>query len=320
MKQMQTNAEQGTYVDDKQSKESSKYVQVTPEESAHIARTLYRYDNIAGERVGLLDDVGEVQVKRYKEQGYVIVESVLQQPEINSALQEIDDVIQGRMAGPKVQRIKPEGELTTPEQREFATWKIYNYVDYAPALRNIAYHEGVLATVRKLLGDEPKLIDEQGLLKPPYVGGEKPWHQDMAYGGLFYKKQIVLVWIALDAAELDNGCMHLIPRSHLAGGAPHYAIRDWQICDHQVNVEQDVAAVIAPGGALFFSGLLWHGTPSNFSAKRRRALQLRYAPASSALMSKEQFQLMFTSAMLTRTLSHNKKTPRFTRHLMRQCS
>ncbi|GAA3412382.1 phytanoyl-CoA dioxygenase family protein [Paenibacillus hodogayensis] len=297
MKPVQANAEQETYVDDTQSKEWSKYVQVTPEEAAHIARTLYRYDNIAGERVGRLDDIGEGQVTRYKDQGYVIVESVLQQSEIDTALQEIDDIIQGRMAGPKVQRIKPNSEPTTPEQREFATRKIYNYVDYAPALRHIAYHEDILATVRKLLGDEPKLIDEQGLLKPPYGGGEKPWHQDMAYGGLFYKKQIVTVWIALDAADLDNGCMHLIPRSHLAGGAPHYAIRDWQICDHHVNVEHDVAAVIAPGGALFFSGLLWHGTPANFSAKRRRALQLRYAPASSALMSKEQFQLMFTSSM-----------------------
>lgn len=74
-------------------------------------------------------------------------------------------------------------------------------------------------------------------------------------------------------------------------------IRDWQMCDSHVDCDKDVAAVMKPGSVLLFSGLLQHGTPANFSAKRRRALQFRYAPASSGLMSKEQFKIMFTNEM-----------------------
>jgi len=64
-------------------------------------------------------------------------------------------------------------------------------VEHAPRLRDIAFHKGIMEIVEKLLNDKPRLVGDQGLLKPPHGGGEKPWHQDMAYGGLFFKKQII---------------------------------------------------------------------------------------------------------------------------------
>jgi phytanoyl-CoA hydroxylase len=270
---------------------------VSEEEAKEIASSLYRYDKTASHRAAALEEVGAEHIKRYKEEGYIVVDRVLTDQEIKEALSEISDIIHSRLPGPKVQIVKSEGELKTPEEREFATRKVYDYVDYAPALRKIAFHAGILGLVEKLLGDKPKLVGNQGLLKPPFGGGEKPWHQDMAYGGLFYKKQILGVWIALDEAGLENGCMHIIPRSHLAGGVPHYSVRDWQMCDTHVDVERDVAVPLQPGGLLIFSGLLHHGTPANFSPKRRRALQFRFAPASSEMMTKDEFKLMFTNEM-----------------------
>lgn len=270
---------------------------VTEEEARDLAQKLYRYDNIAADRVPTLQDVGENEIRFYKEQGFLIVDSVLTNEEIERALQEIDDIIHGRLKGPKVQIVKPEEEIKTAEDRVFATRKVYDYVDYAPTLTGIANHEGILSVVERLLGDKPKLVGNQGLLKPPFGGAEKPWHQDMAYGGLFFKKQILGVWIALDEAGIDNGCMHIIPKSHMDGGTPHYMVRDWQICDSSIMVDRDVAVPLKPGGILIFSGLLHHGTPANFSSRRRQALQLRFAPASSVLMSKEEFKLMFTNEM-----------------------
>jgi phytanoyl-CoA hydroxylase len=270
-------------------------VKVSAEEAREIARKFYRYDQVAAERIPRTGDFREEHSRRYKDQGYLIIDQLLAREEIDAALQEVSDIIHQKLKGPRVQLSRPESELKTPEERERAVRKIYQYVDYAPALRSIAFHPELIRIVERLLGDKARLVGEQGLLKPPFGGAEKPWHQDMAYGGLFFKKQIVTVWIALDEAGLDNGCMHIIPRSHLGGGVPHYMIRDWQMCDAHVDVERDVAVPLAPGGALFFSGLLHHGTPANFSAKKRRALQFRYAPASSELMSKEAFRLMFTN-------------------------
>jgi phytanoyl-CoA hydroxylase len=120
------------------------------------------------------------------------------------------------------------------------------------------------------------------LIKPPLIGREKPWHQDFAYFNLPLGTPVVGVWIALDEALIENGCMHVIPDSHRDGPVVHFQRRDWQICDTDVNVRQVVAVPLQPGSCLLFDGLLHHGTPPSQSRLRRRAVQYHYKPASVA--------------------------------------
>ena len=76
------------------------------------------------------------------------------------------------------------------------------------------------------------------LLKPPGIGREKPWHQDHAYFNVAASQRIVGVWIALDAATPDNGCMYVLRGKHRDTASPnaypHFAVRDYQICDTTV--------------------------------------------------------------------------------------
>src|SRR5690606_16048965 len=145
----------------------------------------------------------EEQKQFYREQGYLIIDHMLTEEEVKGALEEISDIIHLRLHGPKIQFSKPVNEQWTVEEREQAVRKVYNYVQHAPRLRAIAYHPSLISRVEELLGDKAILVGEQGLLKPPFGGGEKPWHQDMAYGGLYFKKHIVTAWIALDEANLE---------------------------------------------------------------------------------------------------------------------
>ncbi len=266
-------------------------------EARRIAQTLYRYDKVALDRVDKLANVGEECIRRFKEEGYLIVENFLSQQEIEDALKEISDIIHERLQGPRIEFAKLPTESQTPEERELSVRKVHDYIEYARSLRKIAFHEGIHKVLELFFGEKPRLLDGMALLKPPHGGEEKPWHQDMAYATLNYRKQIAGIWIALDEAGLDNGCMHVIPGSHTKGGMPHHLVRHWQICDSQVDVASDVAVPLKPGGILFFSGLLLHGTPPNFSAKRRRSLQMRFAPESAALMSNGEYKLMFTNKM-----------------------
>jgi len=119
------------------------------------------------------------------------------------------------------------------------------------------------------------------LIKPPDGGSEKPWHQDKAYFDVALDAPVVGVWIALDEATAENGCMHVVPGSHRGGPVVHFDRRDWQICDTDVQVDEDVMVPLAPGGALLFDGLVHHGTPPNRSEARRRALQFHYTAADA---------------------------------------
>ncbi|MCC5850082.1 MAG: phytanoyl-CoA dioxygenase family protein [Verrucomicrobia bacterium] len=56
-----------------------------------------------------------------------------------------------------------------------------------------------------------------------------------------------------------------------------------------------VAVPLKPGGMLLFDGLLPHGTPTNFSTKRRKAVQYHYAGISVVKSSPEARLAVFGS-------------------------
>jgi phytanoyl-CoA hydroxylase len=261
------------------------------------ADTLYRYDRLPSNRITTLCDITDEHVKLFWEQGYLVVDQVLNAEEVRSAIEAVMDAVYGKTEGVKVQFVKPKDQLKTDEERELAVRKIYDYMDHEPRLHAIVDHQETLDFMARLFGEKAVPVQDQALLKPPSGGAEKPWHQDMAYGALAFDRSVVGVWTALDPAELDNGCMHVIPYSHRQGAVPHYAERDWQLCDRIVEVEKDVAVPLEPGGALFFSGLLHHGTPPNFSSKRRRALQIHYAPGSAVKLNPQEYKRMFTNEL-----------------------
>lgn len=262
-----------------------------------IAETMYRYDRIAGDRIATLADLTDAHVKQFWETGYLAVERALGEGEVRSAIEAVMDILFRRSSGSRIQFVRPERELLTEEQRELAARKIYDFIDHETRLHAVAMHAAVLGAMEKLFGEPAKVVQDQAILKPPSGGAEKPWHQDMAYGNLAYDKSVIGAWFALDSAELSNGCMHVIPYSHREGAVPHYAVRDWQLCDTSVEVASDVAVPLQPGGVLIFSGLLHHGTPPNFSTKRRRSVQIHYAPQSAVKLSPQEYKRMFTNEM-----------------------
>lgn len=241
--------------------------------------------------------VNAAAIEAYRKEGFFAVADLLTGTQVQEACEAVMSILFDPHTNAKVQFTKPQAELRNREERELAVRKVHQFVHCDETLRAIALHPQLLSIAEQLLGDKPVLVQDMAMLKPPTGGGEKPWHQDMAYGTLAYRKAVVGVWIALDEAGLDNGCMHVIPRSHREGATPHYAIRDWQLCDASVPVERDIAVPLQPGGALFFHGLLYHGTPNNRSAKRRRALQFHYACESAAKLTPQEYKQMFTNEL-----------------------
>ena len=123
------------------------------------------------------------------------------------------------------------------------------------------------------------------------MGREKPWHQDHSYFNIPIEPAangapttVIGLWVALDSATLDNGCMHVLPAEH-DKPVDHFKVRDWQICDTLLLNDQNKPRIqplpMEPGDALFFSSLLPHGTAPNKSANRRRAIQFHFAIAGA---------------------------------------
>lgn len=237
------------------------------------------------------------QLAFYDQQGFLALEQLLTPQEVQAALAGLLDLIDGRQ--PTFRHIQFETGARAllkgmaAEDKQDLVRKIFRFSDYEPRLRAVAEHPRLLDAARRLLGEEPVLFEDKALIKPPRIGREKPWHQDLAYWNLPLGTHIVTAWIALDAATIENGCMYVIPGSHREGPVVHFRRRDWQICDDQVATSRVIAAPLGPGGCLFFDSLLQHGTPANASRQRRRALQFVYIPASAVRISQDERLTVF---------------------------
>lgn len=263
---------------------------------SQIATKLYRYERIHTP-IASPDLITEDHVREYHERGFIAVENVFTPEEVETYKAAIRDlIIEGN---PRIIQLEEAGKdkQLTPEQREAFVRKCMTFTEHEPRLKAMSVHPRLIGICERLVGEKIWLSQSMALLKPPHVGREKPWHQDMAYFHLNNPEKVIGTWTALDPATPENGCMHLIPGSHRQGPQPHYHDRDCQLADEAVDVDHDVVCPLKPGGVLFFSALIHHGTPPNQSSARRRAIQLHYAAESCKRITPEEHAEMFRDSV-----------------------
>jgi phytanoyl-CoA hydroxylase len=259
---------------------------------------LYSYEK-AATGVDSIDKITQEQIQFFHDQGYLVVNNLLSEDEIEGAKLGIKALIEGDDQDYKGVQIegKLRGKDLTIEQKHSAVRKLASFVEHDSRLKHVSEHPQILSLLTTLMGEEPLMFQDMALLKPPQ-GREKPWHQDCAYFNMPLGSLVIGVWIALDEATSENGCLHIIPGSHKEGPMLHFKRRDWQICDTDVEVKRDVMVPLKPGSCLFWHGMTHHGSPTNLSSSSRRALQFHYKPQSSKSISKEERLGIFGGEMV----------------------
>lgn len=266
-------------------------------ESTSYPDDLYQFRAFAAGVDGFAN-VTEEALAQFDEHGFLVVHNAFTPGEVEAALAGLLYLLSGQhptftgvMLEKKAAGIDV-GQLS-PQERQDYVRKFMWFVDYDERLRALAYHPQLQALMSRMLGETPALYQDMALIKPPRIGREKPWHQDHAYFDLPLATPVVGVWIALDEATTENGCMVVYPGSHRQGPVVHFQRRDWQICDTYDRPGGALAVPLKSGGALFFTSLLHHGTPANRSTRRRRAVQFHYAPASAQKTAKAERLAIF---------------------------
>jgi hypothetical protein len=111
--------------------------------------------------------------------------------------------------------------------------------------------------------------------KPPLVGEALPWHQDEAYWDPALEYRALGVWVPLDPATVDSGCMRFIPGSHRGDVRLHSHLNDdpntHALLTEDVDESLAVPVPVDPGGATFHHCRLVHSSGPNRSQHVRRA-------------------------------------------------
>jgi len=137
----------------------------------------------------------------------------------------------------------------------------------------------IVDRVEQLLEDEPYHYHSKMIMKQAVTGGAWAWHQDYGY---WYENGVLApnlcsVYIAVDPATHENGCLQVIDASHALGRLTHLQVGE------QTGADPERVAVIAerlptvycemqPGDALFFHPNLLHRSDQNHSNQDRWAL------------------------------------------------
>lgn len=206
------------------------------------------------------------QAARYHEDGYVIPDFRLDA----EALEEI--------------RVLHAALLQRhPEFRDYCS----ALLDYEPAFRKFAERPEILDMVGQLIGPDIALWNMSFFAKPAHGGKRTPWHQDGEYWPI-RPLATCTVWLAVDEATPENGCLKFIRGSHKDQRLK--AHNRTEATDVTLNQELDPSAyderaavdlVLKPGQISLHDVYLLHGSEANHSDKPRRGMTMRFMPTTS---------------------------------------
>lgn len=226
-------------------------------------------------------------MKRYQTDGFAELPGVLSPAEVSSVLEEASGICRGdfgpiRGAMPALHRENDDEVL----QRHLC---IHMPHKISSLILNHIRHPSLISVLTQVIGPNVKCMQTMLFIKAAGKPGQA-WHQDEAYIPT-RDRSLTGVWISLDDATLDNGCLWVIPGSHKHGILwPQRPHSDRQFdCTHESfdfpYTDRDAIPVpLRSGSALVFNGYLLHRSLPNRTPKGyRRSLVNHYMSAESLL-------------------------------------
>lgn len=141
------------------------------------------------------------------------------------------------------------------------------------AFQRALVRPAAVSLLRRTIGSELKLAQSIVLTRPAGSPG-MAWHQDRHY--LEVEGPLCGLWIALDDASAENGCLEVVPGSHRPArlwphreGAPE-AGSGLRVEGHPHREETALALTVPAGAGILYDGYLLH---RSFENRRRDGLR-----------------------------------------------
>ena len=206
------------------------------------------------------------EIKRYKEEGYLIPNFQMSEKDL----------------------------LEIEELHNSLIEKFPKFRNYCPAVLlhdesflKYCFNEKILNIIEQLIGKNFALWNSSFFAKPALNGHATPWHQDGQYWPI-RPLATCSVWLAIDDATSENGCLKFIKGSH----------KDKKLKKHKINKSEkltlnqellkseyleknSVDLILQRGQISLHDVYMIHGSEENKSQNSRRAMTMRFMPTTS---------------------------------------
>ena len=188
-----------------------------------------------------------------------------------------------------------QGQLLRP--KELAINKIGHAMhDLVPEFTEFCRLPAIGQALRDIGVVSPQLWQTMYIFKQPSIGGEVRWHQDASY--LISEPAAVTgVWIAIEDANRDNGCLWMQPGQHRSPLREIYEV-DWDSRQGKLteldstpwNLEKAVALEVPAGSMVLFNDHMPHYSSRNRSERSRHAFTLHVSESGPEWSAKNWLQ------------------------------
>lgn len=159
----------------------------------------------------------------------------------------------------------------------------------SPVIKNYLSHPEIISVLKSIVSPNLKCMQSMLFVKAPGKPGQS-WHQDEYYIPT-RDKSLIGVWIAIDDASVENGCLWVVPGSQRLGYImPRVPNTSNEYSDKDtIDVSGYPKSEIIPleankGDVVFFNGYLLHSSLRNKTEHTfRTALVNHYMSAESML-------------------------------------
>ncbi|XP_051694491.1 phytanoyl-CoA dioxygenase domain-containing protein 1 isoform X2 [Oryctolagus cuniculus] len=160
-----------------------------------------------------------------------------------------------------------------------------------PVFKSVTHSPKVQALARSLGLQMPVVVQSMYIFKQPHCGGEVTPHQDASFLHTEPLGRLLGVWIALEDATLENGCLWFIPGSHTSGVSRRMVRAPAGTRFLGAEPERDhslfVPTPVRRGALVLIHGEVVHKSEQNRSARSRHAYTFHLMEASGTTWSHE---------------------------------
>lgn len=219
--------------------------------------------------------ITEEQKRKYREDGFFILNSVIPDEELAIVRKECIELIEEQ--NKEMDRLGTNTlNLTKKNSRYFV---FLAYKD-RPQLGEFIFSDMMAEICKATIGNNAYLFWEQFVVKgTDPKGAEFTWHQDSGYVDNIHKSY-VNAWIPLDDVNEENGTVYLLPYS-LAGTKEKVEHKPLEGSNDRVGyfgAEKGIPANCPAGSIVVFSSTCFHRSGTNKTNKMRRAYAIQFSP------------------------------------------
>lgn len=226
-------------------------------------------------------------IRFYKDAGYLIAPGLVDKEEISALKQETAKIFRGER-GPIEGLIKiDDHESDSDVLKKYVAIHFPHKI--SAVIKASLTHQKIVDVLTGIVSPNVKCMQSMLFVKGPGKAGQA-WHQDEYYIPT-RDRSLVGVWIAIDDASIENGCLWIIPGSNHPGymrprvvnNSDEYADED--TIDVAGYAEDSIIPVeVKSGSVVFFNGYTLHSSKRNKTADCfRTALVNHYMSAESML-------------------------------------